>query len=422
MPGAHYTAKKSEHEEWYPYVVLVTSLYLMVVGSGSIYMLVAALKPIAAEFQWPRSVPSMAYALQFIGGGVGGIIMGHWLDRAGMAKPACMGAVMIGSGSILSSGIDQAWQLYAIYGLMMGLAGRAALFSPLMVNITHWFERRRGMAVGIVGGGQALAGATWPRIFQEGIASVGWRDTVMMYGVFVLVTMVPLSTVFLRERPGAKRQGATDAAGAFPPRFAMSTRSVTALLCLAIVGCCVAMSLPLAHLLSHASDIGFTPTHGAQLLSVMLVCATFTSMVGLSALSARLGSLGGLMVFSGVQALTLGLFPLADTLPELYVVAALFGFGYGGVLPSYPIVIREHTTHVGAGARTGLVVFFGTLGMALGSGLGGISFDLTGAYSPAFYVGVVFNFGNLAILAYLIRRIRGARYAQITGPLVTAGA
>ena len=55
---------------WYPYLVLIVSLYLMVAGTGVVFFLVAALKPIAADFGWPRSVPSLAYALQFIGGGL----------------------------------------------------------------------------------------------------------------------------------------------------------------------------------------------------------------------------------------------------------------------------------------------------------------------------------------------------------------
>ena len=181
-------------EGYYPYVVLAASLYLMIAGTGSIYLLVAALKPIAAEFNWPRTVPSMAYALQYLGGGVGGILMGYWMDRVGMARPACLGGSMIGLGALLTYGVQEAWQLHLIYGLMMGMVGRATLFSPLMVNITRWFESRRGMAVGIVGSGQAIAGATWPRLFQEGINTVGWRETSLLYGVFALLTMVPLSS------------------------------------------------------------------------------------------------------------------------------------------------------------------------------------------------------------------------------------
>ena len=53
------------------------------------------------------------------------------------------------------------------------------------------------------------------------------------------------------------------------------------------------------------------------------------------------------------------------------------------------------------------MVFFGTIGMALGSGLGGASFDLTGSYTPAFLAGVAMNVLNLAILAYVLRKVRG---------------
>jgi predicted MFS family arabinose efflux permease len=132
----------------------------------------------------------------------------------------------------------------------------------------------------------------------------------------------------------------------------------------------------------------------------------------LGVLGNRLGSIGALMVFSAIQAAALGLFPMAGSLPALYLVAALFGFGYGGVLPSYPIIIRDHIGASNAGARTGLVIFFGTVGMALGSGLGGISFDVTGTYTPAFYAGFAMNVANLLVLAYVLHRVRAHTQLQ----------
>ena len=128
-------------------------------------------------------------------------------------------------------------------------------------------------------------------------------------------------------------------------------------------------------------------------------------LFGLGQLVRWLGPIGALILLSTIQAVTLGLFPLAETLTALYVVAAAFGLGYGGVLPSYPIIIREYLSAKGAGARTGIVVFFGTVGMALGSGLGGISYDMTQSYAPAFYAGVLLNTGNLIVLAYLFRKL-----------------
>lgn len=408
------TAGGTHAEGLYRYVVLATSLVMMVAGTGSVYLLVSALKPISAELDWPRTVPSVAYALQYLGGGLGGIVMGYWMDRSGMAKPALLGAVMIGVGACLTHYVQAPWHLFAIYGIMMGLVGRATLFAPLMVNITHWFEHRRGMAVGIVGSGQAIAGAMWPAVFQYGISTVGWRETALAYGIFALCLMVPLSAVFARPRPQSQAKQAAVAeratTAAVPPALMIK------LLCTAIIGCCVAMSLPLAHLMSHASDIGFDPIDGAQLLSVMLLCAAISSMFGLGALSHRFGPLKALLLFSCVQATMLGFFPLLSSLTGLYITAALFGLGYGGILPSYPIIIRAYMPAQGSGARTGLVVFFGTVGMAIGSGLGGVSIDLTGSYAPAFFTGVVFNIVNIAIISWLILRLgRGTGASGVSG-------
>ena len=89
------TDQPNTHAELRRYAVLVTSLVFMVIGTGSVYFLVVALKLITAEFDWPRVVPSAAYGLQYIGGGVGGIFMGWCLDRLGMGIPALIASIMI---------------------------------------------------------------------------------------------------------------------------------------------------------------------------------------------------------------------------------------------------------------------------------------------------------------------------------------
>lgn len=174
------------------FIVLAASLLFIMIGTGSVYFLVVALKLISAEFDWPRAVPSIAYSLQYLGAGVGGIFMGYCLDRMGMGIPALLGASMIGAGAILTSIVSSPWELYLIYGVMMGLLGRSALFSPLMANITRWFDHKKSMAVGIVGSGQGLAGAIWPPVFQNFFDAIGWRQTSLWYGVFALATMLQI--------------------------------------------------------------------------------------------------------------------------------------------------------------------------------------------------------------------------------------
>ncbi|MDA0341132.1 MAG: MFS transporter [Proteobacteria bacterium] len=361
--------------------MLVASLLFMIIGTGSVFFLVVALKLISAEFDWPRSVPSIAYSMQYLGAGVGGIFMGYCLDKLGMTIPALLGASMIGAGAVLTSFVSAPWHLYVIYGVMMGFLGRSTLFSPLTANITRWFEHNKSKAVGIVGSGQALAGALWPPVFQHFFEAVGWRQTSFWYGLFALATMLPLVLILRQKPPGeaapaaravpvkpstkpAQSQEQRDAPGA---RAGLSPLKMQTILSIASIGCCVAMSLPLAHLVSHVSDIGYEPARGAEILSIMLASAAASSFFGVGYLGGRFGGLRALFVFSTAQAAFLAAWAFVDGLAGIYIIAALFGLGYGGILPSYPVIVREYLPASQVGRRTAIVILCAGSGMALGA-------------------------------------------------------
>ena len=384
---------------WKRNSVLVASLLFILIGSGSIYFIVVALKAIAAEFAWPRAFPSIAYALQYLGAGAGGIFMGWCFDRRGLEIPAFVGGSMIGLGALLTSFVTNQWQLFFIYGVMLGFFGRSALFGPLTANITHWFEHNRSFAVGVVGSGQGLAGMIWPPVFQHGIMIFGWRQTALIYGVFTLLTMVPLAFILRWKAPNFLSPGAVGLDFRGDVRFA---RRIQIALSIASIGCCVAMALPLAHVVSHVNDMGFELARGAEVLSVALGCSVISSLFGVSYLGRRYGGLKALFVFSAVQATLVGTLAFIDSLPGFYLAAALFGLGYGGILPCYPLIVRELLPSAEVGRRTGLILLCAGMGMALGSWLGGYFFDLTGSYRNAFLIGVVFNVANLGIIFSLI--------------------
>ena len=389
-------------------VVLIASLLFILVGTGSIYFIVVALKEIAAEFAWPRTVPSTAYALQYLGTGIGGSFMGWYFDRRGMEIPAFVGGSMIGVGAILTSFVSSQWELFFIYGAMLGFFGRSALFGPLTTNITHWFEHKKSLAVGVVSSGQGLAGMLWPPVFHHLIAAVGWRQTALIYGVFTLVAMLLLALILRQKPPTPRPLSAVSQTFADAPRSSMA---IQASLSTASVGCCVAMSLPLAHVVSHVSDLGFDPARGAEVLSLMLGCSVISSLFGVGFLGGRYGGLRALFIFSTVQAILLVTLAFTGSLPGIYLAAALLGLGYGGILPCYPVIVRELLPSAEAGRRTGLILLCAGGGMALGSWLGGYIFDLTGSYQMAFLIGVAFNLGNLAIIFSLILRTRALRVA-----------
>jgi len=390
-------------------IILVGSIWLQLVSAGGMYLIVVALKEVAEEFSWPREVPSLAFSLQFIGSGFGGIIMGHVLDRLGFGVPALVGVLMIGIGSILVSVIDAPWQLYLIYAFMIGVFGQGSFSAPAMANIARWYDERRGMAVGMVASGQSLAGIVWPPIFGYVLATEGWRPMFVWYGVFMLVVLLPVCW-FVRSRPPRAAppvQGGagTGYRGLSPESQAMRPVAIAMTLCVAILGCCVAMALPLGHLVAHVSDLGHSITEAVEVLSAMLITAFLSRAVVVGFLSDRLGGLRALFIFSVVQATMLFALTVVRDLPAVYLVAALLGLGYGGIFPVYAVAVQDHMPLAQTGRWTGIVFLFGAIAMGFGSWMGGVLFDLTGSYRLPFLIGVACNLVNLAIVAYLIARL-----------------
>lgn len=391
----------------YGWLVLVASTLMMATGFGGTYLVVVGLKPIAAEFGWPRSVPSLAYSLALLGAGLGGILMGLWSDRSGMGRPALLGAVMVGAGAIVAGNADGMVVLLAAHALAIGFLGNGTMFSPLLTNATRWFDRRRGIAVAIVASGQSLAGAVWPPLFRYTMDLHGWRATMIGYGILAICIMVPLSFVLRRRPPppiaggGGGRADAPDQGRVLdlPPNL------VQAVLCVAIVGCCVAMAMPMVHVVAYCSDLGYAAARGAEMLSLLLACA-FMSRIAFGMLADRIGGLNTILLGASFQAVALSMYVWTNGLFGLYVISALFGLGFGGIVPSYALAVRELFPVRQAGWRIGIVYFFGTVGMALGGFLGGFIFDLSGSYAFAFVTGVAFNIVNLATIGSLVWRHR----------------
>jgi MFS family permease len=175
------------------------------------------------------------------------------------------------------------------------------------------------------------------------------------------------------------------------------------LLCIAGVGCCVAMAMPQVHIVAYCGDLGHGAARGAEMLSVMLG-AGIISRLASGWISDRIGGLRTLLLGSALQGVALTLFLPFDGLVSLYIVSAMFGLFQGGIVPAYALVVREYFDPRQAGVRTGIVLMATMVGMALGGWMSGAIFDMTGSYRAAFINGIAFNLLNLAIAFWLLRR------------------
>jgi MFS family permease len=409
-------------ESPYAWTRLAVSLLLMTIGGSGMYSVAVVLPRIQAEFGVARGDASLPYTLTMIGFGIGGILMGRLSDRFGVMVAVLVGTLGLGAGFIAAGAATSLWQFSVAQGVLIGLLGTSATFVPLVADTSHWFTRRRGIAVAICMSGNYTAGAVWPPILQYFIDSAGWRQTYIGVGVFCLLSMLPLA-LYLRRRPPAAEPSVAGPAPApgQPVAAAVSERplgfspaALQALLCVAGVACCVAMSMPQVHIVAYCSDLGFGAARGAEMLSLMLAFGIVSRLVS-GWISDHIGGLRTLLLGSVLQGIALLLFVPYGGLTTLYVVSALFGLFQGGIVPAYALIVREYFTPKEAGARVGTVLMATLFGMALGGWMSGAIFDLTGSYRAAFLNGIGWNLLNISVVAFLLyrapRRLRPLRSA-----------
>jgi MFS family permease len=379
---------------------------LSTLGGVGMWSFMVALPAIQADFAIGRGEASLPFTLAMIGFACGGVLMGKLADRFGIAVPLLLGTGLLALGYLAVGLSSSLWQVALAHGLLIGL-GCSATFGPLMADTSHWFVRRRGIAVAIAASGNYLAGTIWPPIVQHFIASNGWRATHTGLGIFLVVTMLPL--VFLLRKRIVHHHSAASSA-AFAQRqtsMPFSPMTLQVLLLIAGVSCCVAMSMPQVHIVAYCGDLGYGVARGAEMLSLMLGFGII-SRVASGFIADRIGGVRTLLLGSVLQGVALLMYLMFDGLISLYVISALFGLFQGGIVPSYAIIVREYFSPKEAGTRVGLCLMATLLGMALGGWLSGVIFDLTGSYQAAFLNGIGWNLLNVTIMAWLLMRARGA--------------
>ncbi len=383
---------------------LVAALALSTIGGVGMWSVVVALPAIQAEFGVTRAAASFPYTLTMLGFGVGGIMMGRLSDRFGVRIPLIGATCALAIGYVTAS-LSSSLMMYAIVqGVLIGMLGSSASFGPLLADISHWFLRRRGLAVSIVASGNYLAGAVWPPIVQYLIETVGWRTAHLYIGAICLLTMLPLTYAMRRAPPHSATDASSAAAASRAPRsIGISPFALQTLLMVAGVACCVAMSMPQVHIVAYCADLGYGPAVGAQMLSIMLACG-IASRLASGWIADHIGGLRTLLLGAALQGVALLFYIPFDGLTSLFIVSAMFGLFQGGIVPSYAIIVREYFAPNEAGARVGLVMMATLFGMALGGWMSGAVFDLTGSYRAAFLNGLLWNLLNLSIVIWLLRR------------------
>jgi MFS family permease len=385
----------------YAWIRLFVALVLGTIGSVGMWSYVVALPPVQADFGILRNEASLPYTMGMIGFAFGGVALGRLADRYGILAPALLGTVLLAAGYFAAGVAPNIWLLSGAYALAG--VGTSGTFGPIVSDMSHWFKKRRGIAIGIASCGNYAAGAIWPPIIQYFIEAHGWRTTHIWVGVFCLVTMIPLALML--RRPSPVDHVDLESAGATRGSLGIKPNTLQGLLAIAGIACCVAMAMPQVHIVAYCADLGYGVARGAEMLSLMLGLGLI-ARVASGSIADKIGGLGALMIGSALQAFALLLYLGFNGLTSLYVVSALFGLFQGGIIPMYAVIVREYFPPREAGTRVGIALMFALFGMALGGWMSGAIFDLTGSYRAAFANGFLWNLLNLAIIGWLLIRSR----------------
>jgi MFS family permease len=395
----------------YAWIRLLVALVLGTIGSVGMWSYVVALPPVQADFGILRNAASLPYTMAMIGFAFGGVVMGRLADRHGIVLPATVGTVLLGTGYLAAGHAPNIWLLDAAH-VLIGF-GASATFGPLVSDTSHWFKERRGVAIGIAACGNGAAGVVWPPVVQHFITTDGWRATHIGIALFCVVTMLPL--ILMLRRPSPVEPGATSGAAHAGGALGLKPNTLQALLAVAGLACCVAMSMPQVHIVAYCADLGYGVARGAEMLALMFGIGLIARVLS-GTIADRIGGLATLLIGSVMQAFALLLYLGFDGLNSLYVVSAIFGLFQGGIIPMYAVIVREYFSPQEAGGRVGIVLMFTLFGMALGGWMSGAIFDLAGSYQAAFANGFLWNLLNIAIVGWLLIRSR----TRTAGRLATA--
>ena len=387
------------------WAVASVALFVLCMSYGSAWIAVVALKDIAGEVDGARSVPALASALAWLGAGLGGIIMGRIADRVGARWTVIFGALMVGLGLSIST-LGPPWPLWIGHGVFIGLIGIGGINAPLYVYVSRWFDRRRGSALALISSGTYLAGAVWPPVFQQAIASFGWRQTMLWYALAEIVIIVPLAAIHFREPPEVIHPAVVAGTSSVQVRvLGWPPNAVFAAICAAAVLCCIPMAMPQGHLVAFCSDLGISRSMGALMLSVLLGTAFLSRQVwGL--ISDRIGGLATVLIGSAWQAVSMTAFLLTQNEAGLFMVSAAFGLGFSGIIPAYVLAVRELFPASEAHWRIPTILLFSGGGMSAGGWIAGLLYDHLGYYAPAFALGIGTNVLNLLLVSVLVGRHR----------------
>ena len=391
----------------YGWIVVAVAFFLSAISFGTLASVGIFLKPLIAEFGWSRGNLSLGYTAIAFASAVTGILWSIIVDRHGSRWVVLFGAIAMGIPLLLLSRIELLAEFY-VYYFLFGALGHAAVTGPLWVCVGLWFKNNVGLALGLTFSGSAIGQGVVPYIARYLIDNFGWETAYSTLGMAYMILAIPIA-LLVRDNPQRREIQSNpslnqkeDTSILFPPVIVVTWIS------LAVIFCCIAMSVVVVHLVPLLTDFGITSEDAVVIFMTLMFAGAIGRILG-GKLADLVGPLKSYIVMSLLQTSVVFIFPHIQSHFLFYVIAIVFGIAFSGVMASFLVCIRMMVP-AGVLARSMAVVgMFGWFGMGLGGWLGGLIFDLTGSYHWSFATGSISGIVNLLILFFFYIYIRRHR-------------
>jgi MFS family permease len=407
---------------YYGWVVVAVALVSMSYWFGLRATFSIFFVALVDHFHWGRAETAGVQSVAMVAYTIAAPFAGMLVDRIGLRKVILPGIVLMGLGLFLCSRIQTVTQFYLFYGVIVGVGVTSLSIVPFTVILSHWFERKRGMANGLAGMGIGIGPLVFVPFLQYLISYHGWPGAYLAFAALVLIIPLPLNAIFLKHRP--QEMGLLPDGDRTPPIFErknhgkghegpssplnqrekfltqeMKKKRFWFLLlfpCLTVFG----VYIIIVHHVRYLVDLGVDKMWAASLFAgTGVLSALFRFFWGW--FSDRMGreitfTLGGACFSTGI--LFLILYSYHPSTLVLFLFALLFGPGWGSTAPMFMSIAGDLYRGKHFGLIYGMVEGGIGVGAAVGSWVAGYLFDRSQSYLWAFILALLFNIVSIFIV------------------------
>ncbi len=406
---------KSKPDIFYGWIIVAAGFIVCLVVYGSMYSYGVFFGSLCEEFHWTRTAVAGGYSI-FMAVHCGmSFVAGMVNDKYGPRRSLLILAIFLGIGFALMSRINALWQLYLVFGVIIGV-GMSFGQVPILSTVTRWFVERRGMAVGITSAGIGAGTIIMAPLAQFLILRFDWRTAFLILAGIIVIVVVPISQLLFKSEPSEKgllpygygkqagsktsRNPVSPEGGDYTLKEALKKKEfwVIGVMWLLVS---VAIQMVFSHIKIYATDVGIAPMAAA--VSLGLVGAiSIVGRITMGSVSDKIGMSKSYLITNFLMAAMMFCLLTARQPWQFYLLPALFGLGYGGGNALYPTITAQYFGTKHHGALYGMIIILAGLGGVGGPLLGGYVHDVTGSYNLALIIGGTSALIGFA-LAFLLR-------------------